>query len=775
MLRRLRDAQLGQAQLHHPPVGWSTTLVKRLKLERTLEGHDGCVNTVHFSPDGQLLVSGSDDMQICFWDWQLGSKVLQFHSGHHNNVFQARIMPQSANGVVVTCAADGVVRVAHVPQGAGGNAVETRRLAGHRGRAHKLSLEPDSPHCFMSCGEDGEVRHFDLREPAAGHRRLLGCRTQRGRLELNSVHCHAGSTQFCVAGGDSFVRVYDLRRVPPGSARFPIAEPVRRLAPWHLRSRGGLVTITCAVFSQSGRVLASYNDENIYCFMSEQEQLAHQQAAAGAAGGEQGTRVAPSATAQEQQLRQRRPGSSAFAGSSKRGRSGSSGGGSEDSGGAARRAAAARARSEQRHAATSAALAAAQGQRAASGAAAAAEAHASMRRRLLDAEAEDRSADPSQPLATAAAASRRADAAWLDSLPPPRSRAQQQAQQLQQQGGPQPGARAGSGEAAAAAPAGPQQTIGGRSAGDSPLGSAGSPQQHSGGSGMRTSGGGASDVCEEEANGQHQVDAGVADDLDLADALEGAEEAAGSSSEGEGEEDSSEEEVVDFEVDMEEEEEEEGWGREEEEEEEEDDGAPLLQGALVDEDDTMEAAGGRAGSAAAPANQQEGQHCDFVLQTFKGHRNYRTVKGVSYLGQHDEFVMSGSDCGHIYIWDAATGEVLAVLKGDHDTVNCLEPHPSHLLTIATSGIEDTIKLWAPTAEEPQVLGAAERRLMAENERAQGEDRRALISPAMLRVLLRARGLLPPSGSGDDEDDDSEDDSEGSDSEGGRHTGECTIS
>lgn len=38
------------------------------------------------------------------------------------------------------------------------------------------------------------------------------------------------------------------------------------------------------------------------------------------------------------------------------------------------------------------------------------------------------------------------------------------------------------------------------------------------------------------------------------------------------------------------------------------------------------------------------------------------TQGVSYLGQHDEFVMSGSDCGHIYVWDADTGQALAVLK-----------------------------------------------------------------------------------------------------------------
>lgn len=756
MLRRLRDAQLGQAQLHQPPAGWSQTLVKRLKLERILDGHDGCVNTVHFSPDGQLLVSGSDDMQICFWDWQLGSKALQFHSGHHNNVFQARVMPQSANGTVVTCAADGLVRVAHVPQGAGGGAVETRRLAVHRGRAHKLALEPDSPHCFLSCGEDGEVRHFDLREPGAANRRLLACRTQRGRLELNSVHCRPGSTQFCVAGGDAFVRVYDLRRMAPASGSTPVAEPVRRLAPWHLRGRGGLVTITCAVFSQSGRVLATYNDENIYEFMSEQEQLVQQQAAAAEAGAVGGTRVAQCAAGPDLRapaLRQR--GSSTGAGRGKRARSSSAGGGSEDGGAAARHALATRARRDQQHAAASAALAAAQDQRAASGAAAAAEAHASMRRRLLDAEADERGAGPSQPLA-GAASGQQADAAWLSSVPPPRNSSQHHSQQAAEQGG-QPGSMAGVGQAAAAALADAQQRSGN---GTMHTGNGG------GANGRSTSSSGTSS---EEGSGAGLAGARGAAVSECAEALEGVDDEAGSGS-GEGWEGPPEAREDGYDMDTGEEEEEgeeeEGFGSDEE------DGL-LPQGALVCEDDAQGRAGESAGGAPGPAApQEEGQQRDLVLQTFKGHRNYRTVKGVSYLGQHDEFVMSGSDCGHIYVWDAATGQPLAVLKGDHDTVNCLEPHPSHLLTIATSGIEDTVKLWAPTAEEPQVLGAAVRRLMAENEQEQGEERRMVISPQMLRLLLRARGLLPGSG-----DDDSDDDSDGSSEDGRqrRHSAECAIS
>ena len=38
------------------------------------------------------------------------------------------------------------------------------------------------------------------------------------------------------------------------------------------------------------------------------------------------------------------------------------------------------------------------------------------------------------------------------------------------------------------------------------------------------------------------------------------------------------------------------------------------------------------------------------------------LQGVSFLGPEDEFVMSGSDCGHMFVWDARTGEVLSMLK-----------------------------------------------------------------------------------------------------------------
>jgi len=44
--------------------------------------------------------------------------------------------------------------------------------------------------------------------------------------------------------------------------------------------------------------------------------------------------------------------------------------------------------------------------------------------------------------------------------------------------------------------------------------------------------------------------------------------------------------------------------------------------------------------------------CDKFSHRFVGHRNNATVKGVNYDGPNSEFVVSGSDCGNIFFWDA---------------------------------------------------------------------------------------------------------------------------
>ncbi|CAK9153937.1 unnamed protein product [Ilex paraguariensis] len=245
--------------------GASEDLVLRLDLFRKLEKHRGCVNTVSFNADGDILVSGSDDRRVILWDWESGHIKLSFHSGHNNNVFQAKMMPYSEDRSIVTCAADGQVRHAQILER---GPVETKLLAKHQGRAHKLAVEPGSPHIFYTCGEDGLVQHFDLRTGTATE--LFTCQPLQDRGYMPLVHLNAiaidprNPNLFAVAGSDEYARLYDIRKYKwDGSIDF--GQPTDFFCPQHLIGDEH-VGITGLAFSDQSELLVSYNDEFIYLF-----------------------------------------------------------------------------------------------------------------------------------------------------------------------------------------------------------------------------------------------------------------------------------------------------------------------------------------------------------------------------------------------------------------------------------------------------------------------------------------------------------------------------
>jgi len=84
---------------------------------------------------------------------------------------------------------------------------------------------------------------------------------------------------------------------------------------------------------------------------------------------------------------------------------------------------------------------------------------------------------------------------------------------------------------------------------------------------------------------------------------------------------------------------------------------------------------------------------------YKGHFSSSTIKGVNFWGPNSEFVMSGSDDAKIFIWDKKTGELLTILEGHNSVVNCIVGHPYDPL-IASSGIDNVVKLWEPFGDFP---------------------------------------------------------------------------
>ena len=59
-------------------------------------------------------------------------------------------------------------------------------------------------------------------------------------------------------------------------------------------------------------------------------------------------------------------------------------------------------------------------------------------------------------------------------------------------------------------------------------------------------------------------------------------------------------------------------------------------------------------------------------RSYRGHCNVKTVKDVNFFGLEDEYVVSGCDSGHVFIWDRKTTRLLNILKGDGEVVNVIQ-------------------------------------------------------------------------------------------------------
>ena len=86
---------------------------------------------------------------------------------------------------------------------------------------------------------------------------------------------------------------------------------------------------------------------------------------------------------------------------------------------------------------------------------------------------------------------------------------------------------------------------------------------------------------------------------------------------------------------------------------------------------------------------EAGVPCHSHSRQYRGHCNVRTVKDCNFFGLQDEYVVSGSDSGHLFIWvdlchtelrtltnircqDKYTSELVNILEGDREVVNVVQ-------------------------------------------------------------------------------------------------------
>lgn len=151
-----------------PAKQWPESSYKSLQPVAVLDGHEGCVNSLSWNPNGQLLASGSDDLHISLWSYPLSGPdhttqkpVSRTRTHHTDNIFASTWTIDGDR--IVSLGRDGLVGLWKAEPS--GRLTSERSFECNKDAAMRLAVDPVDPNLFLTCSMDGSVRQFDIRAP----------------------------------------------------------------------------------------------------------------------------------------------------------------------------------------------------------------------------------------------------------------------------------------------------------------------------------------------------------------------------------------------------------------------------------------------------------------------------------------------------------------------------------------------------------------------------------------------------------------------------------
>ncbi|KAK3782716.1 hypothetical protein RRG08_037716 [Elysia crispata] len=248
--------------------------LQRMKLDKKLCVHSGCVNTICWNEKGTLILSGSDDQHIAITDPFSGKNITKFRSGHRSNIFSAKFLPSSSDKEVISCSGSGEIFYTDIERE---DTYGTHRFDCHFGSTYKLLVVPNEAATFLSCGDDGTVRFFDLRMKTSCSK--FSCEEDVLILLRNAVTSMAVDPvipyQLAISSSDGVVRLYDRRMLKTQDTHamneslvFKFSPPMAALSQGG--SNGGrqrCYRVTSLNYRPGSHdLLVNYSSENIYLF-----------------------------------------------------------------------------------------------------------------------------------------------------------------------------------------------------------------------------------------------------------------------------------------------------------------------------------------------------------------------------------------------------------------------------------------------------------------------------------------------------------------------------
>lgn len=241
----------------------SKYLVQCLQKETTLAGHEGCVNSIAWNETGDYLLSGADDCHLNIYRPSSGKLLHSIRSGHRANIFSAKFLPCSGDKWIVSCAGDGMIHFTDLERE---STYGQFQFDCHAGTTYEVITTPGDPNTFLSCGEDGTVRLFDLRTKTKCSNRdckediLIDCGKAVTSINLNPITpYHLG-----IGCEDSTVRVFDRRALSSSSSN-KMNGMFCQFRPDSLNGR--TCRVTSLNYSPDGsELLVSYCADYVYLF-----------------------------------------------------------------------------------------------------------------------------------------------------------------------------------------------------------------------------------------------------------------------------------------------------------------------------------------------------------------------------------------------------------------------------------------------------------------------------------------------------------------------------
>nr|CAD7196113.1 unnamed protein product [Timema douglasi] len=246
----------------------SKEMIQRLQLLKRLPVHNGCVNSLCWNETGEYILSGSDDQHLVVTNGYNYKVQTDYKTSHRANIFSAKFLPNTGDNNVISCSGDGIILYTDLMRK---DETFYNQFNCHSGTTYEVITVPNDPHSFLSCGEDGTVRWFDLRvkdrcnKPQCKEDIMITCQRAVTALSVNPTAPY----QLAIGCSDSTVRMFDRRML--GTKASGGSESTRALRPLcsftvpQFEDRSYRITSLC--FSPDGEdILVSYSSDHLYLF-----------------------------------------------------------------------------------------------------------------------------------------------------------------------------------------------------------------------------------------------------------------------------------------------------------------------------------------------------------------------------------------------------------------------------------------------------------------------------------------------------------------------------